>query len=175
MKSTIIFIFLLTNFVYGQTRQEFSADTKTIFSKLDSLLNLDAELEFRTVGDGGHLSEKFKLYAKLVKCATEKELLVALNNSKESVSIRGYAYMAYAYKCDQEKKKEQALNYSFKLHTLNGCVGSDMTFIEFKKYIRKRNIYNPEPKMFIVDPKEKKAIENENIIRKEQGEPLRKE
>ena len=51
MKSTIIFIFLLTNFVYGQTRQEYSADTKTIFSKLDSLLNLDAELEFRTVGD----------------------------------------------------------------------------------------------------------------------------
>lgn len=175
MKSTILFIFFLTNFAYGQTRQEYCPDTKTIFSKLDSLLNLDAYLEFRTVGDGGQPSEKFKLYAKLVKCATEKEMLDALNNSKESVSLRGYAYMAYAYKCDQEKKKEQILNYNFNLHTLNGCIAHDMTFLEFKKYIRKRNIYNPEPKTFVVVANEKNAIENENTIRNEQGEPLRKE
>lgn len=45
----------------------------------------------------------------------------------------------------------------------------------FKKYIRKRNIYNPEPKTFVVAAEEKKAIENENKIRKEQDEPLRKE
>jgi hypothetical protein len=173
MKSTIIFIFLLTNFIYGQNRQEYSADTKAILSKLDSLLNRDMQLEFRTVGDGEKLSEKFKLYAKLVKCATEKELLNALNNSKESVSIRGYAYMAYAYKCDSEKKKEQTLNYKFNLHTLNGCVGNDMTFMEFKKYIRKRNMYNPEPKSFVVETQEKKAIVNENKIRKEQGDTLR--
>jgi hypothetical protein len=175
MKSTIIFIFLLTNFIYGQNRQEYSADTKAILSKLDSLLNRDAQLEFRTVGDGGKLSEKFKLYVKLVKYATDKELLDALNNSKESVSIRGYAYMAYAYKCDSEKKKEQTLNYKFNLHTLNGCIGHDMSFFEFKTYIRKRNIYNPEPKSFVIDSNEKKAILNENKIRKEQGEPLRKE
>jgi DNA-directed RNA polymerase subunit H (RpoH/RPB5) len=50
-----------------------------------------------------------------------------------------------------------------------------MAFFEFKTYIRKRNIYNPEPKSFVIDANEKKAILNENKIRKEQGEPLRKE
>ena len=73
-------------------------------------------------------------------------LLSILNDKTEIPTIRSYAYMAYALKCDKDKRKEKPLSYSFKLHTLKGCLGYTMTFDRFKKYCRKRNGYDPNPK-----------------------------
>ncbi len=181
MRKLLLIIFILNLFQLISFGQTYSTETKTILYKLDSLLYLDTlhngklTLEFRQVGEGGNISEKFLLYSKLVKVATEKELLVILNNPKELEPTRGYAYMAYAYRCDQEKRKETTLNYNFKLNTLNGCIGLDDTsFSEFKKYIRERNKYNPNPSHIVNDAQEQRVIEKENQVRKEQNIPLRK-
>jgi hypothetical protein len=133
-------------------------------------------LNLEGLGRGEVSRKKFLLYAELVKNTSESELLSILNNVNELNAIRGYAYMAYAYKCDKEKRKEKNLNYSFKLNTINGCVGyTDVSFSEFKKKIRVRNAYDPNPKRTIPDPIEQKVIQEENKIREEQGVPLRKE
>ncbi len=179
-----IFLICIKLPLIGQTdytqksRQTYSSGTRIILNTLDTLLYLDilknqkSELEFRIVGESNRVSDKFLQYGKLVKIATEKELLDILANQNESEVIRGYAYMAYAYKCYQLKKKEENLNYNFKLNILNGCIAyQDMAFSEFKKYIRKRNAYFPNPTHMIIDNQEKNVIENENKIRKEQGEP----
>jgi hypothetical protein len=168
--------------INGQTspllssRQKYNHDTKIILSRFDSLfIAKDSTLEFRTIGEASKLSNKYILYSKLLLVASEDELLSILNNKTEIPTMRGYAYMAYALKCDKEKRKEKPLSYSFKLHTLKGCLGYTMTFNEFKKYCRERNGYDPNPKKYFVDPEEKKAIKAENKIRKEQGENERKE
>jgi hypothetical protein len=135
----------------------------------------DSTLEFKTIGEGGRLSDKYILYGKLLTIASDDELLSILNDKTEIPTMRGYAYMAYALKCDKDKRKEKPLNYSFKLQTLKGCLGYTMTFEKFKKYCRERNGYDPNPKKYFADPEEKKAIKEENKIRKEQGEKERKE
>ena len=168
------FLFL-TTLLFGQTsdnlqRQTYSDTTKTLLSQLDSILKLNPILEFRTVGDGGRHSDKFIIYTKLVGSTTTENLLSILNDSKEFPSTRGYAYMAYAFKCDSQKKKEKKLNYNFKIHSLNGCLGYTMTFNDFKTYCRKRNCYDPNPKNHFADKEEGQVIKVENKIRKEQGE-----
>ena len=102
---------------------------------------------------------------------------VADAGKTEIPTMRGYAYMAYALKCDKDKRKEKPLSYSFKLHTLKGCLGYTMTFDRFKKYCRERNGYDPNPKKHLIDPdpEETQVIKEENKIRKEQGESERKE
>jgi len=189
MRALILYIsFTLVTSLFGQSnavrssRLAYSQATTEILNQLDSLLYLDTlnngkpDLEYRIVGEASKVSNKFLLYAELVKVAAEKELLDILNNPKELTPVRGYAYMAYALKCDQQKIKEKNLNYNFKLDVQNGCiVQTNCSFSEFKKDIRVRNKYDPNPKYSVIDSEEKKAIKKENKIRKEQGENLRKE
>ncbi|MFY9310660.1 MAG: hypothetical protein WAQ28_16565 [Bacteroidia bacterium] len=118
MRSSIILVFLFTSSLFGQSdsvkegRKGYSDYTCAILSKLDSLYRIDTIkgqedwVEFRRIGEGGSISKKFLLYAELVKNTSESELLSILNNVNELNAIRGYAYMAYAYKCDKEKRKE---------------------------------------------------------------------
>jgi hypothetical protein len=184
MTRLIIFFIFITTFVHGQTsalsssRQKYTLDTKTILSRFDSLFFAkDSTLEFKTIGDGGRLSDKYILYSKLLVTASYDELLSILDDKAEIPTMRGYAYMAYALKCYKDKRKEKPLTYSFKLHTLKGCLGFTMTFGEFKKYCRERNGYNPNPKSHLIDPdpEETQVIKEENKIRKEQGGNERKE
>jgi hypothetical protein len=195
MKKILFLLLLFSSSVYCQTinieklRQSYSIETRVILHGLDSLIYLDTvnnylrpnfkenfTLEFRKIGESFKTSQKFLLYAKLVNVATEKELLDILNNQNELTVIRGYAYMAYAYKCDQEKKKEKTLNYNFKLNTLNGCEGfNNISFSEFKKDIRVRNAYAPNPTHTVLDSQEIDVRKKENEIRKEQGIPIRKD
>lgn len=176
-----IFLFF-TTFVHGQTgtllssRQKYTPDTKTILLRFDSLFNAkDSILEFKYIGEASKLSDKYVLYSKLILVANEDELLSILNDKTEIPTMRGYAYMAYSLKCNKDKRKEKPLSYGFKLHTLKGCLGHTITFNMFKKYCRERNGYDPNPKKYFVDPEEKKAIKDENKIRKEQGVNERKE
>lgn len=158
------------------SRQKYTPDTKTLLSRFDSLFIVkDSTLEFKTIGDGGKLSDKYILYGELLKVANENELLSILDDKAEIPTMRGYAYMAYALNCEKNKQKEKPFNYSFKLHTVKGCLGYTMTFDRFRKYCRERNGYEPNPKRYFVDPEEKKAIKEENKIRKEQGENERKD
>jgi len=140
------------------------------------MLNINSTVEFRNVGEGMRISDKFVLYGKLVKTASEGELLDVVENKQEPKALRAYAYMAYAYQCDSKKRKEKPLNINFKISTLNGCIGyTDVTFPSFKTYIRKRNAYNPDPTYFVRDAEEERVIKEENKIRKEQGIEPRKE
>ena len=182
MTRLIIIFLLFTTFAHGQTnallssRQKYTPDTKTILFRFDSLfIAKDSTLEFKTIGEASKLSNKYILYSKLVLVANEDELLSILNDKTEIPTMRGYAYMAYALKCDKDKRKEKPLKYNFKVHTLNGCLGFTMSFEMFKKYCRERHGYDPNPKKYFPDPEEKKAIKEENKIRKEQGENERKE
>jgi len=177
MKTTSILVtfLFLSAFGSGQTsdqvhRKGYSGKTNSLLIQLDSLLSSNDILEFRAVGDGGRRSDKFVIYTKLVQVAAEDELLGILNDSREYKATRGYAYMAYAFKCDTEKKKEKTLNYNFKIETLKGCIGHTMTFTQFKSYCRQRNSYDPFPKNHFADQEEKQAIQEENKIRKEHGE-----
>jgi hypothetical protein len=62
------------------------------------------------------------------------------------------------------------------LNTLNGCIGyNDMSFSEFRNYIRKRDAYDPNAKTTVKDSEEKRVIREENKIRKEHGVRERKE
>jgi len=186
MKHSIIFLLLFSTQIFGQIiskkkyRQTFSIQTNSILNKLDSLMcpdtiaNCGGQMESRIIADG-FISERYSQYAKLVKVATEKELLAILGDQNELASIRGYALMAYVYKCDKEKKAEKHFNYKFKTMIQIGCECSIYTYEQLYHEIRVRNFYDPNPKHFVMDHKEKEVINQENKIRQEQGVPLRKE
>jgi hypothetical protein len=163
------------------SRLAYSSQTQTNLKRLDSLLYLDTvnngtpDLEFRLVGEASKVSAKFLLYAQLTKSTTEQELLSILKDTNEFAAIRAYAYMAYAWKCDTEKKKEVSLNYSFKLWVQQGCLVRLYSFKDFRKEIRVRNKYNPEPKQTVIPTEEKEVLPLENKIRKEQGVKERRE
>lgn len=176
----IVFVFL-HSFIFGQiSKENYSNATKAILLRFDSLLCHDVNkpcddwAESKRIGEGSSVSMKYALYAELIKCASEKELLQLLDNSKELVVVRAYAYMAYALKCDNEKRKEKALTYQFNIKLKIGCKGSSYSFSEFKQKVRVRNLYNPVSKV-VFDKEEKQVIKKENQIRQEQGEPLREE
>jgi hypothetical protein len=187
MKHLLILIIFSTTILFGQTnpikkyRAPFSPQTKIILTRLDSLMcpdsliNCGGQIESRTIGDGGAISERYLQYAELVKAATEKELLAILDNSTELSSIRGYALMAYVYKCDTEKRTEKHFNYKFKTMIQIGCEGSLCSYEQLYHKIRVRNFYDPNPKHSVMDPKEQEVIKQENKIRQEQELPLRKE
>jgi len=70
-------------------------------------------------------SEKFNQYVKLYDTATEAELISILGNVSLGIAVRGYVYMAYAFHCDKEKKKEQPLKWTNKdvfIHVQNGLL-----------------------------------------------------
>lgn len=155
-------------------RQSLTDSTRLVLTTLDTLLMPDSTLEFRIVGEGGRQSKKFQTYAHLAKVATEKELLIILDAATEHPAIRGYAYMAYAYKCTKQKKAEVALNYNFSIKSLNGCIVFTLGFKEFKNECKKRDANNPNPRTFTANPQEKKATKSENKTRTEQNLPQRK-
>ena len=180
-KLVFIVVVFFHAFIFGQTsRENYSNATNAILLRFDSLLcnstNKQCEdwVESKYVGEGSSISKKYTLYEEIVKCVSEKELLQLLDDTKESVVVRAYAYMAYALKCDEEKRKEKPLTYSFNIKLLIGCKGGSYSFSEFKHQVRVRNLYNPVSR-FVFDKKEKEVIMQENEIRQEQGEPLRKE
>ncbi len=185
MKNLIIILIFVSNSLFGQAykkyRESFSLETKQVLNRLDSLMCRDTlskcegQVESRTIGDGGTISKKYLQYAALVNAATEKELLVILDNSKETAAIRGYALMAYVYKCEKDGKKEKLFNYKFNLNMQVGCLGGTYTFPEFNRKIRVRRLYDPIPSYFVRDAIEQEVIRLENEIRKEQGEFPRKE
>jgi hypothetical protein len=177
MKHLLIIITFFTNALFGQTnpikkyREPFSLQTKIILTKLDSLMCPDSltdcggQIESRNIGDGSAISERYLQYAELVKIATEKELLAILDNPTELPSIRGYALMAYVYKCDKEKRTEKHFDYKFKTVIQIGCESSLCTYEQLYHKIRVRNFYDPNPKHRVIDPKEQEVIKQENKIR----------
>ena len=154
-------------------RQSLSASTQQVLLAFDSL-ETDSIIEFRYIGEGSKPSLKFKNYIQLYKTATDSDLLKILVSPTEHPAIRGYAYMAYAYKCFSKKTKELPLNYSFKLQVINGCIGYKISFADFKTDCKKRNAYNPNTLKTII-PLEKPTNQQENKVRQEQGIPLKKE
>ncbi|MGZ3884153.1 MAG: hypothetical protein ACXVPQ_00190 [Bacteroidia bacterium] len=161
-----------------KSRQWYSEQTKAILDSLsckDTLLcNGLGTIESRTIGEGSRLSESYRYYSELVKVATEKELLAILDNPKELTSIRAYALMAYIYQCEKEKKPEKHFNYTFRTNITIGCVTHlNCSFKDLNHRIRVRRFYDPVPRAF-VSSEERRAIQEENKIRKEQGLPLRK-
>lgn len=180
-KLVFIVIVFLHSVILGQTsRKNYSNVTNAILLRFDSLLcnstnkECDDWVESKRVGEGSSISKKYTIYEELIKYVSEKELLQLLDDSKEPIVVRAYAYMAYALKCDNEKRKEKPLTYHFNIKLLIGCKGSSYSFSEFKQKIRVRNLYNPVSK-FVFDKEEQRVIKDENRIRQEQGEPLRKE
>jgi hypothetical protein len=174
---TLIIIFnLIVSTTFGQLpyRQNLSSATNSVLTKMDSLFIGSNSVEFRTIGEGSKISDKYLLYADLTKVATEKELLLILDNKDENAAIRGYAYMGYVYVCDKEKKNEKQFNYKFTVYVLSGCLGGTYTFPLFVKKVHTRRPFDPNPRKFVVDQEEKEAIKTENKIRKEQGENERK-
>jgi len=187
MKHYIVLFFIFSTPLFGQVvsknryRQAFSIKTNSILNKLDSIMcpdtlpKCEGEMESRLIGENSTISESYLQYAELVKVATEKELLAILDNPNEKSAIRGYALMAYVYKCDKEKKLEKHFNYRFNTMIQVGCIGSIYSYQALYHRIRVRNFYDPNPRHFVMDPKEQEVIKQENKIRQEQGEPLRKE
>jgi hypothetical protein len=159
----------------GACRTHCSDGTKLALDKMDSLFKGERGVEFKYIGEAGKKSKMYMLYADLLKVATEKELMDILDCEQETVSVRGYAYMAYVYLCDKEKKKEKQFNYNFSVFVLNGCIGSNCSFPAFVKKVHSRRAFDPDPPKYIVNSEEKQVIEMENKIRKEQGGPGRKE
>jgi len=195
-RSIVIFLFFLSTTLVAQTnavkksRTGYSPATNAILTQMDSLFQRDTIgntvykdnnskktfcLEGKRVGYEEIVSDKFSLYAKLTKIATEKELLQLLANSNEISPIRGYALMAYVYQCKKANKKEQVFHYHFNVFVLSGCIGAICTYQQFNEKIRVRNFYDPDPHYFVRDANEVNTIKEENKIRQEQGQPLRKE
>jgi len=175
MRTLIIIFSILTLTTFGQTadlssaRKNLSFETNLVLTKLDSIVGNSTTLEFRTIGEGSRISNMYLTYAELTKVATEVELLSILANQKEKSVVRGYAYMAYVYLCDKEKKKEKQFNYNFTLKVFSGCLVNPYTFSSFVGKVHTRSPFDPYPRKFVVDPEEKEAIKVENKIQKEQG------
>ena len=178
--SVSLIIVTITNHLIGQNnpnRNGYSSETLKSLSKFDSLYSIknsnkiEQEVEFKMVGEGAFYSEKFKCYVELEEKATNSELIKIVSDLKETIPIRAYAYMAYAYHCDKNKNREVPLNFNFKVSYINGCIGSTVTFNEFKKIVRIRNAYRPYS--VSLNPVEYDVIRMENQIRQEQGITLR--
>ena len=180
-----VLLFLCARFV-AQTnvsrpnRVFLSKETNTVVMRFDSLLcdstfkRCGSGVESKYLGEGSKKSSLYFVYSELVKQANETELIQLIENTKELLTIRAYAYMAYALKCDQEKKKEKPVNIKHIIFMQIGCVGSKYTFEQFKAKIRVRGLYNPNPSHILKDLEEERVRKLENKIRKEQGESLLK-
>lgn len=143
-----VFLNAQTN-INSNSRQTINTKAQLILHELDYLLYKDTTnnktpfLEFKNVGESGAPSDKYILYSKLLSTISESEALAILNNDSENAVIRGYAYMAYAYLCAKEKRKEIIFNYDFKLNILSGCLLSTHTFPSFVKLVHTRKQFNP--------------------------------
>jgi hypothetical protein len=157
MKKIIVTaLILVSNIGYGQTSStnfkcECTDATKLIIDKLQSLTSTFETdfVEFRVYGNDSMRSEKFIQYVKLYDTASESELVSILGIPSLNVAVRGYVYMAYAFHCDKEKRKEKALKYTDKnvfIHVQNGYeIQRDMLFPYFKSFCRMGDKYNPHP------------------------------
>ncbi len=177
MKKIAIIILTLTSAVfYGQYKKPCSdvdyksicsEATKLVLTKLNSLTS-SAEnnvIEFRVYGNDSVQSEKFIQYTKLYDIATDAELISVIEScsSELSPAIRGYAYMAYAFRCDKEKRKEDPLTkykLGFFVNVQNGYnLQNDMSFADFKSFCRLGDKYCPHIKEQLInsdDSKDKK-------------------
>jgi hypothetical protein len=156
-KIVITALILVSNICCGQTSNAHftcvcTAATKSIVDKLHALTNTNENnfVEFRVYGNDSMQSEKFIQYTKLYDTASEAELINILENASLGIAVRGYVYMAYAFRCDKEKRKEKLVKYTDKnvfIHVQNGFeVQRDMSFPNFKSFCRENDRYNPHPK-----------------------------
>ena len=186
MKQNILytyFIILVISFLsfVNVKAQTYGIETFKILGKLDSLYQLDSihgrtrYLESIAIGEAGTLSEKYKLYRKLLEVSNSHELYKIVKDPTLKPEIRGYGYMAYAYHVDSLGLTEKSISQGFKLNVLVGCRGyNQITFQTFKNIARKRGLNNPYPRKTLIDSEETKVIEIENQLRDEQGIPIRK-
>jgi len=174
MKKIAIVILTFTSAVfYGQYKKHCSdvdyklvcsEATKLILTKLNSLTSLveNNVIEFRVYGNDSMQSEKFIQYMKLYDTASDVELLSVIEGSNTlSPAVRGYAYMAYAFRCDKEKRKEDPLTkfrLDFFVDVQNGYdIQRDMPFSDFKSFCRIGNKYCPHLEEQIINSEEPKT------------------
>ncbi len=166
-KIAIIILTLTSTMFYGQYKKHFSdidyksvcSDaTKLILTKLNSMTTPvdNNAIEFRVYGNDSIQSEKFIQYMKLYDTASEVELLSVIEGSNTlNPAVRGYAYMAYAFRCDKEKRKEDPLTkyrLDFFVNVQNGNnIQSDMHFSDFKSFCRLGNKYCPHLKEQLIN------------------------
>lgn len=156
-KIIVITLILISNICYGQAiNANFKCGctdgTKLIIDKLHSLTNTVENnfVEFRVYANDSIQPEKFIQYMKLCDKASEAELISILENGSQYLSNAtwGYVYMAYAFRCDKEKRKEKPItlyNKSF-IPVKNGFEVQEMPFLKFKSFCRIDGKYNPHAK-----------------------------